>query len=106
MQDYHYLAYQQWPNGEQTVLEHLYHSLDELAHDIYSQEDDGRTCKALKIDPQNLMIEDVTESLKQEMVRKANREYDNGLLELDTIHPLISEEFESEKIAQDLMEYA
>lgn len=106
MQDYHYLAYQQWPDGEKTVLEHLYYSLDQLVDDIYSQEDDGRTFQALKVDPQNLMIEDVTEALKQEMLRKANREYDDGLLELDTLHPLISEEFEDEKIAQDLMEYA
>lgn len=106
MQDDHYLAYQQWPNGERTVLEHLYHSLTQLVDDIYGQEDDGRTFKVFKIDPQHLSIEDVTEDLKQEMVRKANREYDKGHLDLNTLHPLIAEEFENEKIAQDLVEYA
>lgn len=106
MQDYHYLAYQKWANGEKTVLEHLYLSLDELIRDIYSQEDDGRTFQVLKVDPQQLLMEDVTGDLKLEMIRKANNEYDCGLLELNHLHPLISEEFENEKIAQDILEDA
>ena len=49
MREFHYIAYQNWDDGDVTVHENLYHSISEIVDDLYSLHDDGQFFQFLKI---------------------------------------------------------
>ncbi len=101
MREFHYIAYQNWDDGDVTVHENLYHSISEIVDDLYSLHDDGQSFQFFKIDPFEIEISDVTQEVKDRLSEKANHEYDHGLLDVENLHPLIQNEFSNEPVLED-----
>lgn len=101
MREFHYLAYQNWNDGEITVYENPYYSISEIVDDLYSLNDDGRSFQFIKIDLIDCEMDDVTQEVTDRLSEKANSDYDHGLLDICNLHPLIQNEFSNELVLED-----